>query len=263
MDKKHTFVICAYKESKYLEECIQSLLKQKEYSNIILTTSTPNSFIEELCRKYNIPFFINEGETGITQDWEFAVSKSQTDLVTIAHQDDVYFEEYSKTVLELFERINKPLIFFTDYYELRAGKFESSSPILKIKRLLLSPLKSKLFQYSKFIRRRVLSFGNPICCPSVTYFLPNLETPIFANHFRSNEDWEAWEKFSRYDGAFVYINKPLMAHRIHAESETSVIIGDDGRSIEDFEMFKKFWPEWIARRLTKKYKSSEKSNSVN
>ena len=31
---KHEFVICAYKESKYLEDCIISLKKQKKKSNI-------------------------------------------------------------------------------------------------------------------------------------------------------------------------------------------------------------------------------------
>ena len=38
--KNHTFVICAYKESKYLEECIKSLINQTVKSNIIMTTST-------------------------------------------------------------------------------------------------------------------------------------------------------------------------------------------------------------------------------
>ena len=41
--KTHTFAICAYKESKYLEECIRSLKKQTVETNIILVTSTPNS----------------------------------------------------------------------------------------------------------------------------------------------------------------------------------------------------------------------------
>lgn len=44
--KNHTFVICAYKESKYLEECIESLEKQIVKSNIIMCTSTPNDYIK-------------------------------------------------------------------------------------------------------------------------------------------------------------------------------------------------------------------------
>ena len=46
--KNHTFVICAYKESPYLEECIQSLMNQRIKSNVIITTSTPNVYIERL-----------------------------------------------------------------------------------------------------------------------------------------------------------------------------------------------------------------------
>ena len=39
---KHTFAICAYKKSRYLENCILSLKKQTVTSNIIMVTSTPN-----------------------------------------------------------------------------------------------------------------------------------------------------------------------------------------------------------------------------
>ena len=59
---EHTFVICAYKESPYLEECINSLKNQTMKSNIIVITSTPNEYIEHIVRKYNLPYYINEGE---------------------------------------------------------------------------------------------------------------------------------------------------------------------------------------------------------
>ena len=90
--KNHTFVICAYKESKYLEECIESLEKQIVKSNIIMCTSTPNDYIKNMAQKHNIPLYINEGKSGIGQDWNFVVSKTTTDYVTVAHQDDIYNE---------------------------------------------------------------------------------------------------------------------------------------------------------------------------
>ena len=43
MDKdqiSHTFAVCAYKESEYLEECVKSLLEQTVKTNIIMATST-------------------------------------------------------------------------------------------------------------------------------------------------------------------------------------------------------------------------------
>ena len=53
--EKHTFAICAYKESPYLEECIKSLKSQTVKSNIIIVTSTPNQFISDLSEKYHLP----------------------------------------------------------------------------------------------------------------------------------------------------------------------------------------------------------------
>ena len=111
---KHTFAICAYRESPYLEECIQSVLHQTIPSNVILVTSTPCEYITNLCNKYNVTFYFNKGESGITQDWNFAYSKCNTPLLTIAHQDDVYFENYTETLEKLAKSAKKPLIFFTD-----------------------------------------------------------------------------------------------------------------------------------------------------
>lgn len=54
----------------------------------------------------------------------------------------------------------------------------------------------------------------------------------------------------------------LMYHRIHEESETSIIIGDNVRTKEDYEMFCMFWPKPIAKVLTRFYASSQKSNDV-
>ena len=50
---KHTFVICAYKESPYLESCIKSLKAQIVKSDIKIATSTPNDYIYNVAKKYN------------------------------------------------------------------------------------------------------------------------------------------------------------------------------------------------------------------
>ena len=260
--KKHVFAICAYKESEYLEECMQSLKNQEVKSDIILATSTPNDYIKTLCEKYDVPMYVNEGESGITQDWNFAYAHADAEYVTIAHQDDVYEKEYSKYLLSMIEREKKPVIFFTDYGELRSDKKVYSNKLLKIKRIMLLPLRLRCFWNSKFVRRRILSLGSPICCPSVTFVKKNCPEIVFQHGFRADEDWQAWELLSRQKGAFVYCRKPLMLHRIHEDSETSKILGDNARTKEDYVMFCKFWPKPIAKLLTKLYGTSEKSNNL-
>ena len=50
----HTFVVLAYKESSYLEECIKSVLNQKYPSKVVIATSTPNQYIENIADKYSL-----------------------------------------------------------------------------------------------------------------------------------------------------------------------------------------------------------------
>ena len=69
MKQLHTFAVCAYKESPYLEKCIESLLSQTVKSNIMIATSTPNNYISSIAEKYELPLIVNPGEGGITQDW--------------------------------------------------------------------------------------------------------------------------------------------------------------------------------------------------
>lgn len=260
--EKHTFVICAYKESRFLEECIHSLKRQTVLGKIIMVTSTPNRFIEEMAEKYEIPLFINEGPGGITQDWNFGYACADTPYVTIAHQDDVYRRDYLERALRAIEGFKKPLIFFSDYYELRDGRVVKENTLLKVKRLMLLPLRIRGLQNSRWVRRRILSFGSPICCPSVFYVKDNLPKVVFKDGFRSCEDWEAWEMISRREGAFVYDKKALMCHRIHEDSETSAVIGDNARSDEEYIMYCKFWSSWFAKLLNRQYAKGQKSNSM-
>ena len=138
--KNHTFVICAYKESKYLEECIESLEKQIVKSNIIMCTSTPNDYIKNMAQKYNIPLYINEGESGIGQDWNFGVSKTTTDYVTVAHQDDIYNENYLKEIVKELNNGKNFVIAFGNYEEIKNGKVIPLTNNLKIKKILQRPL---------------------------------------------------------------------------------------------------------------------------
>ena len=259
---RHSFVICAYRESPYLENCIVSLLNQTVKSEILIATSTPNSHIDQLAKQYRIPVHVNHGPSGIGGDWNFALSCTDRPYVTLAHQDDTYDPQYVETALALLASCRQPLIFFSGYQEIRGTETVSSSRLLAIKKCLLFPLRFRPLQSSRTVRRRILSLGNPICCPAVTYCKANLPQPLFTSPLKSNLDWAAWEELSRCRGSFLYFPAPLMRHRIHEGSTTSQIIAENSRSQEDYELFRRFWPKCIARFLTKCYQSSESSNQL-
>ncbi len=87
---EHTFVILAYKESQYLENCLQSVLKQTLPGKVLIATSTPNSHITQIAGKYNIGVCVNKNGGSIGKDWNFGYRLAQTKYVIIAHQDDEY-----------------------------------------------------------------------------------------------------------------------------------------------------------------------------
>lgn len=257
----HTFVVLAYKESEYLEECIKSVLNQNYHSKVVIATTTDNQFIRNMAKKYKLDVVVGK-HTTIGGDFDFAVSVGKTSLVTVAHQDDVYEYDYAKGVVDSYQKYSDSVIIFSDYYEVRKNDKVFSNINLKIKRVLLFPLRSRFLSKFRFIKRWSVRFGNSICCPSVCFVKDNCPSEIFVSDYQCNVDWFAWEKLSRVDGRFIYIKDKLMGHRISESSTTTDIIRQGIRTKEDYSMYLKFWPKCVARLLTKTYKNSEKSNEL-
>lgn len=259
MNSIHTFVVLAYKESQYLEECIKSVLDQEYKSKVVIATTTDNKFIRNLAQKYHLEVIVGK-HTNIGGDFDFAIKCSDTPLVTIAHQDDLYDKNYSKKVVDAYTK--DATIIFTDYYEIREKEKVHNNRNLKIKRILLTPLKFRSLSGRTWAKRFVLRFGNAISCPAVTFNKENLEFPVFEYDMTCDIDWHAWEKLSRKKGKFIFIKDHLMGHRVHEDSETTKTISENRRTKEDLEIFKRFWPEWFAKKINTFYSKSEESNNV-
>ncbi len=261
---KHTFVIPAYKESPFLETCIQNLLAQTVKSNIVITTSTPNNYILDLANKYNLPYYINEGNTkGIAADWNFALSKSITALTTIAHQDDIYLPNFTETVLNsIISKGKDVLIAFTNYQDLISTELRGFSLNHIVKKILLIPFMFKNNIDSVFLKKFVLAFGDPIGCPTVTFNLTKLQSFSFSNNYDCILDWFAWYELAAQKGSFLYINQSLLLHRIHAESETTNSIENGKRKTEEKALFSLIWGKHLAKLISTAYAIGHKQNKV-
>ena len=257
-DNIHTFVVLAYKKSKYLEDCINSVLNQSIKTNVVIATSTPNDYIEKLAKKYNLKIIINKEAKGIAYDFNFAVNCVDSSLVTIAHQDDIYDTKYAETVISYYKKHKESAIIFTDYYEKIYNNFN-----LKIKRFLLKPLLKEGSGRKQGNRKKVLKYGNAICCPAVTFITQNTPKDIFICDFKCNVDWYAWWQMLKVKKEFVFVSECLMGHRISEETTTTDIIKNGIRTKEDYIMFRKFHNRLISKILTRIYKLSEKSNNIN
>lgn len=264
MMNNHTFIIPAYKESPFLEDCINSLLNQSLESTILITTSTPNTYIKNLAEKYKIAYYINETkQKSIAADWNFALSKATTGFATIAHQDDIYNIDYTKNVLAALTNYkHKALIAFTNYHDFVNKKPRKLTLNALVKSILRFPFLFKSNITSNFLKKALLAFGDPIGCPTVTFDLKNLQSFSFSDKYDCILDWVAWYELACKEGSFLYINKSLMLHRIHEGSETSNLIKSGKRKQEEAELFTQIWGKFVAKIFIELYALGHKQNKV-
>lgn len=260
--RDHTFMICAYGNSPDLENCILSVLNQNILGTVLMSTSTPNEYITGLAKKYDLPLVVNSGKGDQVDNLNFAFLQAQTKLVTLCHQDVYYCPEYLEKILTCANKGNQPIIIFTDYFEIRSGKRVDTGKLLKIKQILNFPLRFSALWGSKWVRRRILSLGDPICNPSVTFNKSVLINPPFVDGYQAAPDWDAWERLSLLSGEYIYCPDKLVGNGINENSGTTETIANGIRRKEDYEMFCRFWPPVIAKVLLKIYSTAESSNTI-
>lgn len=252
----HTFAVCAYKDSPYLETCIRSLKRQSVPTNIILCTSTPSDYIRDMAGRFELPLFVREGESDIQDDWNFACEKAKTRLVTIAHQDDCYHKDYVKYVQDCWARYPDTTVFTTDCAILKNGEFQKPGLVQFVKSVLRLPLRLHGLADRSWLKKSALIFGNPIICPSCTYDKNALGEPLFDSPFKFALDWDTMWKFAQRPGRFICVERPLIHYRIHEAATTKACIEDQRRSRDEIAMFEKIWPKPVVKVLMVFYRKA-------
>lgn len=253
----HSFVIPAYGYSPHLAECLESLRSQTVTgSEIVLSTSTPSEELSGLAARFDVPVRVHGPNAGIGRDWNAARDCATRSWITIAHQDDVYLPEFVERTMAAVARASGAVLVMTDYAELLDGTVRERTNMLRIKSVLLElGFLGRTSVSTMGAKIRLLRFGCPIACPSVTLG-PALSGLRFREDLKVDLDWDAWIRAARTAGAFCYVRDRLMLHRIHGDSETSAGVRDGIRAREDMEMFRSLWPGPVAGLLARMYASS-------
>lgn len=259
---KHAFVIPAYGDSPFLEECLRSLQGQRDArSAIAIATSTPTPRLEDTARRHRVPLLVNPVRAGIAGDWNFALQATDADLVTLAHHDDLYDPAYAGAIGKMFEREPDALLAFTDLKaNVNTGRPGWNLNVVVKKLLCELAFRGEDVIASRRRKRALLRFGNPICCPSVTLNRRVARDFRFGHDLSSNLDWEAWANLADRQGAFLYVRRPLVAQRIHAATTTLATIESGVRRREDRIMFERFWGRTLGRAIGAVYALSYPAN---
>ena len=259
---QHTFAVPVYRTAPNLGALVRSLRAQTEgHSEILLTTSTPSPELEEFAGLHALSLHINPQRLDIASDWNFALATARTELVTLAHQDDLFLPGYVAALTAALRRHQDAVIAFSDYSEHTTQGACPPTINLRIKRLLCQRAfgaRECLTESSD--KLRLLSLGNPICCPSVMLNRATLGEFRFPPGYQTNLDWMAWLELARRRGGFVYVRGRLVSKGIHPGSETAATIANRAREREDRALFGELWPAPVAAALAVVYKLGYRAN---
>ena len=254
-DIEHTFVVPAFGQSAYLADCLRSLNAQTVPSRVVVATSTPWNGLEALAGGFGARLAVHGPNRGIGHDWNAALDEVDTPWATLAHQDDVYLPDFVAGTLALARSSPDVLLVATGYAELLepGGTLRTASSMLLIKRVLMElGYLGRRRIVTPSAKRRLLRFGCPIPCPSVSLRVDRTRLR-FREDLKVNLDWEAWLRLAAAPGAFAYDRRVLMHHRIHQGSETSAGVRGGVRAAEDRLIFESLWPAPAARLLSRMY----------
>jgi glycosyltransferase involved in cell wall biosynthesis len=253
----------AFGEPQWFDRCLESLQAQTSASDILVTTSTPNAYLASIAERRRIPIVVNPVSAGIASDWNFALEQIDSEWVSLAHQDDWYAADYVASCVSALDGVPDAILAFTDATEVLAGpagaaglaEMTSELTNTRVKRAIcaLAFLTSRSI-HSTLRRRLLLSFGNPIPCPSVMINRRRLPRFRFPDGWRSNLDWRAWCTLAEEPGAFVYVSRRLVHRTLHADAATTRALADRAR--EDALMFRVLWPAPVAAVLNRLYAPS-------
>lgn len=260
----HTFVIPVYRAAPNLGALLATLRAQRgESSEIVLTSSTPSPELAEFARRHGLPLRLNPERMDIATDWNFALAAARAPLVTLAHQDDLFAPDYVIQLAAALRRHPQAVIAFSNYCEHIPQGARPTNLNLRIKRALTR----RAFGLREYLseprdKLRLLSLGNPICCPSVMFNRTTLGAFRFPPGLQTNLDWMAWLELARRPGGFVYVREPLVSKGVHPASATTLTIANRAREQEDRALFEAIWPRPVAAVLATVYRLGYLANRV-
>jgi hypothetical protein len=251
--REHQFAVMAFGDSPYLAGCLASLRAQTIPAQILVATSTPSAQIAATAEAAGAALLVNPERAGIAADWNFALRAGGTRLVTLAHQDDLYYPTFLARSLELLRQ--GAGVAFTGYEEVGDDGAPTRSRLSAVKHALERAFLGRVDNPGPARLRRFLAFGNPLPCSSATFDLARIGDFAFSGEFRSNLDWDAWLRLIEDGVAFARTPERLVGRRHNPLTATSALIKEGVRANEDLVMFRRLWPSPLAELIALAYKA--------
>ncbi len=166
MEPKVSICIPTYKQTKYLQLCLDSVSEQSftDYE-VIITDDTPDDTVKNFVSHYqiqNLHYFKNPVSLGSPGNWNTALSKAKGKYIKVLHHDDYFLNKKSLSEFVDVAEKNKCSFVFsnTEVWHVSDDTRRIAQPNhVQLQRLYQDPL--------------FLFFRNKIGSPSATFFARN------------------------------------------------------------------------------------------
>ncbi|MGN0290954.1 MAG: glycosyltransferase family 2 protein [Lachnospiraceae bacterium] len=204
MDKKVQILMSTYNGEKYLEEQIESLLRQT-YPHIEIlirddgSTDSTSTILKKYEKEYgNIHVFL-ESNVGVTKSFFSLLSKSDADYIAFCDQDDIWLEEKVERAVEKLCEIQGAALYCSNKILVDA----ESRIIGENKKTILKP-----------------GFGNAVVeciCTGCTAVMNRELAEIIKNHIPENAILHDWWCYlvACYVGQVVFDEEAYIWYRQH------------------------------------------------
>lgn len=206
---KFSVIIPTYGRSEFLEQAIESILKQsyKEYEIIVVDDNgykTENQCLTEvIIKKFaGIKYIINEINRGANFSRNQGIIQSEGDYICLLDDDDEFTFDKLETLKREIEKYN---------YDLLYSKVELIEISRNKKRNLFRKVKKKK------LKEKILSFnfigGNSCVTLRKKFIVEN--NILFDSNLLSCQDWYYWTEMIFAGAKIKSINKKLVKVKIH------------------------------------------------
>lgn len=246
-----TVAIPSFNKEKYIERCIQSVLRQKSFANEIFVVdncSTDRTF--EIAKQFEpeIRCIRNDKNLGMTGNWNRCIDLCKSDLLLILHADDELLPEALQAYLNFFQKHADIGFAHANFYYIQDGD-------LRTKQLM----NSRSIEISK-AGPEAMSLPKGYACSTVV--VPKKVYDRIGNFMESmSSDWEMLQRIAaHYDvgqinqaTAYVHLNSDSTG-RQSLINRTLEEIEADSKNLSDKII--SYYPPELRARISKNFKNS-------
>lgn len=220
--KTVSVIVPTYNGEKYIERFLDSLLKQERQPNEVIfrddhSTDNTVDIVEHFIKEHDISNWkidVNGENVGWRKNFQLLLSYVESDIIFFADQDDVWYPQKIKCMVECFEMNSKIRVLSSDYDVDTSLGSKVQFGLLELENQSDSNIKKVKFSKNNFTIKR----------PGWTFAMDKSLLPIYSNaQLRSkSKSYDAiiWQ-IGLVDGSLYHLPKSTGKWIMHEDSAIS------------------------------------------